>query len=265
MFKLVHLKTPPTSADIWWSLKQAGTTHPAGMFSFFGHFCFRDQKSLKFHASQNDEILIQFEKEKTPDLRHTERSLHNATGRVPQGFLFSFPSNGFHSIPFSEYSSYVLQKQAPEKDTTFSNSLLENWNAWILSFVWMNKNATTMSVVTFLHFTPDDGKLRASHSARQTDSILLTLLFPFNREVHRVAGDISMKAVTGGGGWVNLDFITGTEQYSSKRKFSNKLADLDLCVFVRWVGAWERWWWSLLSGFHLDDSLFKWQFVQMTM
>ena len=39
-----------------------------------------------------------------------------------------------------------------------------------------------------------------SQCETDTDSILLILLFPFNREVHRVAGDISMKVVTGGGG-----------------------------------------------------------------
>ena len=37
LFKLVHLRTPPSAADIWWLLKhigrQAGSTRPTGMHS----------------------------------------------------------------------------------------------------------------------------------------------------------------------------------------------------------------------------------------
>ena len=226
-------------------------------FLFSGHFPFPDKKSVKFHASQNDEILIQFGKEKHQILRHTERSLHNATGRVPQGFLFSFPSTGLHCIPF--HSQNILhtfyRNRHPKKTKRFPIPFLK---IEIINFVWMNINATTMSVVTFLHFTPDDGKLRVSHSARQTQTPFCLI-----EKFTELVGIFQWKWWRGVE--FNLNFISGTEQYSSKRKLSNKMADLDLCVSMRWVGAWERWWWSLLSGFHLDDSLFKWQFVQMTM
>ena len=118
---------------------------------------------------------------------------------------FHFHQTDFIPFHSQNISSYVLQKQAPEKDTTFSNSLLENWNAWILSFVWMNKNATTMSVVNISALHSWWWKTASkSQCETDTDSILLTLLFPFNREVHRVAGDISMKVVTRGGGGVEL-------------------------------------------------------------
>ena len=57
----------------------------------------------------------------------------------------------------------------------------------------MNKNATTMSVVAFLHFTPELETASKSQRETDTDPFCLYCLFILNEEVHIGDGDMPME------------------------------------------------------------------------
>ena len=152
--------------------------------------------------------------------------------------MFSFPSNGLHSIPFSEYSPSVLQEQAPKKATTFSNPPSK------LKYITLRLDEqecdNSTSVVALLHFTPE--LEIASKSQRETDTDpLLTLPFPLNEEVHIGDGDISMEVGMAIGLRLTLTLsLSPNNTEESEAQTFKKPADLDLhfsvCESVRGKG-----------------------------
>ena len=201
MFKLVHLKTPPTSAGIWWSLKQAGTTHPAGMFSFFWSFLFLRSKKSQIPCFTKWWNTNSIWKGKNTRSKTYRKVTTQCNGQSAARFLvfISIKRISFHSI------LRIFFIRSTETGTRKRHNVFQ-FPTWKLKCMNIKLHLDEQKCDNY-----ECGNISALHSwwwktasksqcETDTDSILLILLFPFNREVHRVAGDISMKVVTGGGG-----------------------------------------------------------------
>ena len=190
MFKLVHLKTPPTSAGIWWSLKQAGTTHPAGMFSFFWSFLFSRSKKSQIPCFTKWWNTNSIWKGKNTRSKTYRKVTTQCNGQSAARFLvfISIKRISFHSI------LRIFFIRSTETGTRKRHNVFQ-FPTWKLKCMNIKLQCGNISALHSWWWKTAS----KSQCETDTDSILLTLLFPFNREVHRVAGDISMKVVTGGG------------------------------------------------------------------